>query len=408
MNGGNQPNHINGGSDWNTLPNELVYEIFSYLPLKDLGRVAQVCRQWYTVAQFPGLWQSVEFILSHSNKSCNQQTSTGLINHILTRHAKDLKFVVFKTDSSVESAKTACQILSKLVNCSLKTLSLISSARPVFLDVDPESFISALTVVLDHSQALSSLVVDHTLIDDPSLHALAASNNSRTLQLLKMKSCPKVSPGGILALADHCRYLRELSLSYTLLSDNLLMALSSEKHAKLDYLRIDVYSEREMLQAITPRCWVALAEHSPKMNLVMYFFLAPEDSFPEDIFSSFVPVTHLYLSDYTSKRLLHHIGENCPKLKELVFGSCGCSAVDKELCNIARNCGNLSSVGLSQCEISCTAFIEFVGICGQRLKELFVEEECLVEDVRHDLQSTCVKVSEILGRDWNPEWTPNW
>lgn len=406
MNGRNQLDQ-NGGSYWSTLPNELVYEIFSYLPLVDLGRVAQVCQQWYTVAQSPGLWQSVEFKLSHSNKSSNQHTSAGLINHILTRHAQDLKFVVFKTDSSVESAKMACHILSKLVNCSLKTLSLISSARPVFLDVDPESFISALTVVLDHSQALSSLTLDYTLIDDPSLHALATSNNSRTLQLLKMKSCPKVSPGGILALADHCRHLRELSLSYTLLSDNLLMALSSEKHTKLEYLRIDVYSEREILQVITPQCWVALAEHSPKMNLVMYFFLTSDESFPEDVFSSFVPVTHLFF-DYTSRRLLHHIGENCPKLKELVFGSYGCSPVDKELCDIARNCINLSSVGLSQCEVTCTAFIEFVGICGRRLKELFVEEECLIEDVRHDIHSTCVKVSEILGREWNPEWTPKW
>lgn len=41
----------------------------------------------------------------------------------------------FKVDSSKESAEAACDILSQLVNCSLKTLGLISTARPSFLDL---------------------------------------------------------------------------------------------------------------------------------------------------------------------------------------------------------------------------------------------------------------------------------
>jgi hypothetical protein len=86
-------------------------------------------------------------------------------------------------------------VCAQLVNCSLKTLALMSSARPVFMDMDEQSFVTALTLVLDHSRALRSLAIDNTPIDDPSLKALAISN-SRTLQLLRMKSCPRVSPGG--------------------------------------------------------------------------------------------------------------------------------------------------------------------------------------------------------------------
>lgn len=54
-------------------------------------------------------------------------------------------------------------------------------------------------------------------------------------------SCPDVqcfklllAPTGVLALVDHCRCLRELSVSYTLLSDDLLNALSSERHVCLE------------------------------------------------------------------------------------------------------------------------------------------------------------------------------
>lgn len=40
-----------------------------------------------------------------------------------------------QVDSSKESAEAACDILSQLVNCSLKTLGLISTARPSFMDL---------------------------------------------------------------------------------------------------------------------------------------------------------------------------------------------------------------------------------------------------------------------------------
>lgn len=138
-------------------------------------------------------------------------------------------------DSCTESAEAACDILSQLVNCTIKTLGLISTARPSFMDVSqvglrficpffvfslsvdvilvkvkqsklfwltehplptPQAhFVSALTVVFVNSKSLSSIKIDDTPVDDPSLKVLVA-NNSDTLKLLKMSSCPHVSPAG--------------------------------------------------------------------------------------------------------------------------------------------------------------------------------------------------------------------
>lgn len=42
---------------------------------------------------------------------------------------------VDQVDSCTESAEAACDILSQLVNCTIKTLGLISTARPSFMDV---------------------------------------------------------------------------------------------------------------------------------------------------------------------------------------------------------------------------------------------------------------------------------
>lgn len=51
-------------------------------------------------------------------------------------------------------------------------------------------------MVFVNSKSLSSLKIDDTPVDDPSLKVLVA-NNSDTLKLLKMSSCPHVSPAGM-------------------------------------------------------------------------------------------------------------------------------------------------------------------------------------------------------------------
>lgn len=54
-------------------------------------------------------------------------------------------------DSSKESAEAACDILSQLVNCSLKTLGLISTARPSFMDLPKVSGLLVLFSITEKS-----------------------------------------------------------------------------------------------------------------------------------------------------------------------------------------------------------------------------------------------------------------
>jgi len=213
---------------------------------------------------------------------------------------------------------------------------------------------------------------------------------------------------GILSLAYHCHHLRELSLSYAVLSDNLLLVLSSAAHVHLEHLHIDVYTEKDMLlQHISPHCWNALVEHSPGLDIVMNVFVIPDESF-EMLFMSFIPVTHLYFGDFVPRRVLSRVGTHCPRLKELVVGASGNTFIDDELLNIAKNCPELSSLGLGECEVTCSAFVNFAYICGRRLKELCVMEECLVEDSQYDLTKACKQVSELIGWEWVPECMPVW
>nr|XP_005999818.1 PREDICTED: F-box/LRR-repeat protein 3-like [Latimeria chalumnae] len=394
--------------EWGNLPYDVILHIFQYLTLVDRARASSVCQRWNEVFHIPELWRKFEFELNQPATSYLKSTHPDLIHQIIKKHGEHLQYVSFKVDSSTESAEAACDILSQLLNCSIKTLGLISTARPSFLNISKSHFASALTVVFVNSKSLSSIKIDGTPVDDPSLKVLVA-NNSDTLKLLKMSSCPHVSPAGILCLADQCHGLRELALNYYLLSDELLLALSSEKHVRLEHLRIDVVSENSgqtQFHTIKKSSWDTLVNHSPKVNIVMYFFLYEEEFDP--FFREETPVTHLYFGRAVSKEMLGRIGLNCPRLVELVVCANGLQPLDEELIRIAERCKNLTAMGLGECEVSCSAFVEFVKMCGCRLTQLSIMEEVLIPDNKYNVEQIHSEVSKHLGRMWFPDMMPTW
>ncbi|XP_055142147.1 putative F-box/LRR-repeat protein 21 [Symphalangus syndactylus] len=276
------------------------------------------------------------------------------------------------------------------------------------MNVSESHFVSVLTVVFINSKSLSSIKIEDTPVDDPSLKILVA-NNSDTLRLLKMSSCPHVSSDGILCVADHCQGLRELALNYYILTDELLLALSSETHVNLEHLRIDVVSENPgqiKFHPIKKHSWDALIKHSPRVNVVMYFFLYEEEF--ETFFKEETPVTHLYFGRSVSKAVLGRVGLNCPRLIELVVCANGLQPLDNELICIAEHCTNLTALGLSECELSCSAFIKFVRLCGRRLTQLSIMEEVLIPDEDYSLDEIHTEVSRYLGRVWFPDVMPLW
>ncbi|KAK9962908.1 hypothetical protein ABG768_006146 [Culter alburnus] len=393
---------------WGNLPHHVVLHIFQYLSLVDRARASSVCRRWNDVFHIPDLWRRFEFELNQPATSYLRSTHPDLIQQIIKRHAQHLQYVSFKVDSCTESAEAACDILSQLVNCTIKTLGLISTARPSFMNVSQSHFVSALTVVFVNSKSLSSIKIDDTPVDDPSLKVLVA-NNSDTLKLLKMSSCPHVSPAGILCVADQCHGLRELALNYHLLSDELLLALSSEKHVHLEHLRIDVVSEnpgQTQFHSIKKSSWDALIRHSPQVNIVMNFFLNEEEF--EPFFREETPVTHLYFGRVVSKDMLGRIGLNCPRLVELVVCANGLEPLDEELIRIAERCGSLTAIGLGECEVTCSGLMEFVKICGGRLSQLSIMEEVLIPDNTYNIEQIHSEVSKHLGRIWFPDMMPTW
>ncbi|XP_039668984.1 F-box/LRR-repeat protein 3, partial [Perca fluviatilis] len=104
---------------------------------------------------------------------------------------------------------------------------------------------------------------------------------------------------------DQCHGLRELALSFHLLSDELLLALSSEKPIHLEHLRIaDTLSHHSKEPA--GRLW---SDTHPRSTSSCIFSLYKEF---EPFFRKETPVTYLYFGRAVTKEMLGRIGLNCP------------------------------------------------------------------------------------------------
>lgn len=71
-------------------------------------------------------------------------------------------------------------------------------------------------------------------------------------------------------MVNHCCRLRELSIPYSLLSDDLLAAVTMEDHVRLETMKIEAYPDTKPLARISNEAWSTLGNHSPDLNLVLY------------------------------------------------------------------------------------------------------------------------------------------
>ncbi|XP_047346465.1 F-box/LRR-repeat protein 3-like [Vespa velutina] len=276
-------------------------------------------------------------------------------------------------------------------------LALINTSKSTYLDIDSEGFNTALT--LSNEKTTIEQRKERREVEDNAW--------TKSLQLLRIRGSPHLLPEDILTLVNHCRCLRELSMSYTLLSDDLLMALCTEKEINLETLKIEVHSEIRPLPVIDEKVWTTFVDRFPNINLVLLSYITDEEEH-KSLFTSHIPVTHLYFGEAPSESIALRIHSYCPRLMELVIAAYGPGLIDDVLINVARGCPHLNAIGLGDCEISCTGLLEFVTLCAERLKILYIRETSLIENSELDVLDVTAKVSSLLGDTWVPEYIPLW
>ncbi|XP_011297727.1 F-box/LRR-repeat protein 3-like [Fopius arisanus] len=249
---------------------------------------------------------------------------------------------------------------------------------------------------------LESLVIEENSADSDCWQD-EVLQDLRKLQRLRIDDSSKVSSEDLVKIIREGHSLRELSLCYSHLSEDLLRVLSRD-NVSLQTMRIEAHTEPKPLGRISDTSWSALQTHSPGLNLVMACHFEDDEDYDAVLAA---PITHLYLGGSPSSKIIHRVSETCPRLLELVINSTS-GVIDEEILATARGCPQLSAVGLGDCEITCSALVKFADICKDRLRILYVWETSLIEDGNFDVSEAVASVSSLLGRSWTPEYVPPW
>ncbi|KAF7987838.1 hypothetical protein HCN44_003701 [Aphidius gifuensis] len=236
---------------------------------------------------------------------------------------------------------------------------------------------------------------------------LQKNQNKTKFHRLKIDESCSISTG-VLKIIKQSYFLRELSLLYSQLNEELIVMISDDDHVPLETLRIQADSETKINSKINDKTWQRLGDHSPNLNLIMTLYV-DDDEDDSCLINSSIPITHLQLEGISSAVLLRKISENCLKLVELVVGSCTSDGpIDDELISLSKNCLKLTAVGIGDCEITCSGLVEFVENCNERLKLFYVWETSIIEDENFDILTATKKVSYLLKRNWTPEYISPW
>ncbi|XP_058798958.1 F-box/LRR-repeat protein 3-like [Phymastichus coffea] len=287
-------------------------------------------------------------------------------------------------------------------------VALINENQAKFFDVDSDRFSSALAVTEeDTGGGTESDQFTELCLDEPFL-AISTPDESKTLRLSQFnKQTSRLSAKRILKLMNRCESIRELSLSFSLLSDELLRALSSDETLRLETMRVEAHPEAKPTVNVSSETWSNFANHLPDLNFVLLSYLTEATDY-ESLLAPHVPLTHLYFGENAPSSVIATVGERCPRLIELVVGAYGPETMDETLFTAARGCPKLAAVGLGDCELTCSGFIKFVSICCERLQVLCISDTSLIEDSEYDIAIVSTKVSELLGKSWEPNYVPYW
>lgn len=172
------------GISWDSLPDELLLGIFSYLHLTDLLRASRVCKRWNRLSCDESLWHSVDLTGKH--------LANGVIGRLLS-----LGVVVLRCPRSCTGEPLFKQVSplrlqhADFSNCTISTDSLQS--------------------IISRCHNLHDLSLEGLELSDTLMCAIAQNIDLKRLDLC---GCLGFSPESLTQMLKSCTSLEELNLSW--------------------------------------------------------------------------------------------------------------------------------------------------------------------------------------------------
>ncbi|XP_064629938.1 F-box/LRR-repeat protein fbxl-1-like isoform X3 [Lineus longissimus] len=263
------PRHIS------KLPDKILLKIFSYIPHKELCKIATVCKKWRLMAYDSRLWQvvslrpdfsglhvsSIEALLAlisvrfgHTLRYIElpSELVTPPVVHELANKCPNLKYITLDFSNAMQlhdfndlnafpcNLKSMCICLSEVIfmegfmrriySClsSLQVLHLIGTFE-LSNDEEEEIYeVINISKIKAHTPNLRVVnLYGISFVDDSHVELL--SSNCIHLECLALNFCLRVKGASLKVVLQKCRKLRSLLLQHTSIEDQNMMDIEWEK-----------------------------------------------------------------------------------------------------------------------------------------------------------------------------------
>ncbi|KAK9408604.1 S-phase kinase-associated protein 2 [Crotalus adamanteus] len=215
------------GVSWDTLPDELLLGIFSYLNLTDLLKVSQVCQRWHRLSLDESLWQTLDL--------AGKNLLPGVIGQLLP-----LGVIAFRCPRSCigtplfKTSRALCVQHLDLSNCTIKVIDLES--------------------ILGRCQNLQNLSLEGLILSSDIVRSIAQNPN---LVRLNLSGCSGFSADTVEVLLKSCPRLEELNLGWCDFTTEHLKIIVSHAPPKLLQLNLSGYRQNLLMpdvKTLLERC----------------------------------------------------------------------------------------------------------------------------------------------------------
>ncbi|CAO2622178.1 S-phase kinase-associated protein 2 [Lemmus lemmus] len=172
------------GIPWDSLPDELLLQIFSYLCLRGLATASRVCKRWNRISLDESLWQTLDL----GGINLHPDVTVRLLSRGV---------IAFRCPRSFMEQPLS----EKFSSFPVKHMDLSNSVINV----------SSLHGILSECFKLENLSLEGLHLSDPIVNTLAQNEN---LVRLNLCGCYGFSESALVNLLSSCRILDELNLSW--------------------------------------------------------------------------------------------------------------------------------------------------------------------------------------------------